>query len=135
MSDDIPSLSDLPMTLDDIVRRNRDLFEVDFATEAELGAVTGGVDLFSRPRGRIDSWRVIALRDHVHPVVTLHVLGRFQDSRAWMTSPVAVMTPERSFVRTRNSLYALGEAAQGEPDITLLLHVAFVLRHWGLDRH
>jgi hypothetical protein len=134
MVDEMPSPQGFPQALGDIVVRNRDLFELGFATAAELAAVTGDVDAIGVPRGRIDHWRVIALRDRVIGHVTLHVLGRFGDARAWMTSAVAVLASNTSRVRTKNSVYVLGQPATGEPDLSLLLHVAFTLRWWGLDR-
>jgi hypothetical protein len=134
MAEDAPSLKDIPTTLDDIVRRNRDRFEVGLATAAELAAVTGGLDSPGTPRGRIDDWRVIALRHRAIHQTTLHLLGRFEDARAWLTSSVVAMAADHSRVRTRNSFYLHGLPAENEPDVTLLLHVAFVLRWWGLDQ-
>lgn len=134
MEEDAPFLREIPKALGEIIRRNRHLLEIGLATDPESTAVTGDVDSRGQLRGRIDSWRVIAIRDRVVPETTLHVLGHFHDARAWLTSPIAVLTADRSLVRTRNSLYELGSPAQGEPDITLLLHTAYALREWGLDR-
>jgi hypothetical protein len=135
MTDDSVSPEDLPTTLDQIVRRNRHLFSIGLATAAELAAVTGDVDMVGAPRGRIDHWYVIAMRHQAIGLTTLHLLGHHHDSRAWLTSNVAVMAPDRARVRTRNSVYLLGEPATGEPDVTLLLRIAFVLRSWGIDGH
>jgi hypothetical protein len=123
----------IPSRLDDIVRRNRELFELGFATAAELAAVTGVLDGSGSPRGTIDDWRIIALRDHVAKHVTLHVVGRFENARAWMTSEIAMIAADESTVRTRNSIYMLGARAVGEPDPSLLFHITFVLRWWGID--
>jgi hypothetical protein len=134
MTDDSVFPEDLPTTLDQIVRRNRDLLSIGLATAAELAAVTGDVDTVGAPRGRIDDWRVTALRHRAIALNTLHVLGRYHDSRSWLTSNVAVISSDQARVRTRNSVYLLGRPATGEPDVRLLLHIAFVLRWWGLDQ-
>jgi hypothetical protein len=104
--------------------------ELGFATEPEIGAVTGDVDSVGDPKGRIHDWRFLAVRDPVARQVTLHVFGRLQTSRSLLTSSVAVVTPDRSRVRTRNSLYELGAAAEGEPDPMLLPSIAAALG-WG----
>ena len=131
---DTPSLEDIPTTLADIVRRNRHLFEIGPATAPEVAAVTGDVDTIGAPRDRIDSWHLIAFRHVSEGIATLHVLGRVRPWTARITSDVAVLAADRSRVRTRNSLYALGSPAEGEPDLPLLLLVVRVLRHWGLDQ-
>jgi hypothetical protein len=125
---DNESPSALPRSPDDVLQNDRDLFEIGFATAAEVASVTGDVDALGASRGRIDDWRVIALRNHLLGRVTLHVVGLFQEGRTRMTSEVAVIADNRSIVRTRNSVYALGTPATAEPDATLLLTVAFMLR-------
>jgi hypothetical protein len=127
-------LEEFPTTLGELVRRNRDRLEVGLATEAELASVTGDLESRIAPVGRIDDWRVVALRDRTVAQTSMHIIGRFQKTRARMTSDIAVLTPDRACVRTRNSLYMLGEQATGEPDLILLLHVAAVLHWWGVDR-
>jgi hypothetical protein len=107
--------------------------EVGFATGSELATVIGVLDGSGTPRGTIDDWRIIALRELVRVRVTLHAIGRFESSRTWMTSEIAVLATHESRVRTRNSIYLLGARAAGEPDPALLLHIAFVLRWWGID--
>jgi hypothetical protein len=133
MSQDEVPLPPLPRSLADIVRRNRDLFEVGLATAAEVAAVTGGVDAVAVPRGRLEWWRMVALRDHVARRVTLHVLGHLGPAHPCMTSEVAVLASDAAMVRTRNSVYLLGSEGQGEPDPLQLLHLAFTLHRWGLN--
>ncbi|HVS78341.1 MAG TPA: hypothetical protein VHE11_15485 [Steroidobacteraceae bacterium] len=123
----------LPQTLDDLVRRHRDRLEIGLATAAELASVSGDVDAVDPPRGRIDGWHIMALRDRVVDSITLHVLGHVEDGRSWITSDVVVLASNRARVRTRNSLYLLGAQATGAPDLRLVLHAAYALRSWGYD--
>lgn len=102
--------------------------EMSFATRAEIAAVTGDLDTRGFSKGRIEQWRVISLRDCISGRVTLHVLGVFHHPWLRLTSPIAVLASDRSRVRTRNSLYELGIAAEGEADPILLLEVALSLR-------
>lgn len=134
MSPNEDILSQVPRRLDDIVRRNRDLFEIGLATASELAAATGDVDSVGAPRGLIDGWHVIAFRDLSIGEASLHMLGYIRPGTGRITSDVVVLAADRSRVRTRNSLYLLGSPAVGEPDLPLLLLVAAVLRHWGIDQ-
>ena len=130
---DVP-IEEMPTTLDAIVRRNRDLFQVGFATATELAAVTGDIQTDGVIRSEILDWHVIALRDLAQKQVTLNILGRLPTGVSWITSPVAAIARDHSLVQTANSQYALGLRADAEPDLELVLHVAFSIRRWGLDR-
>ena len=135
MVDGNPSLEGLPARLEDIVRRNRHRFEVGLATAEEIADVTGRVAVAGREKGSIADWRIVALRHRPMKIITLHILGRFERWPAWFTSYVVALSVDRAHVRTKNSLYQLGRAANGEPEIVQLVHVAYVLKAWGLNDH
>ena len=129
---DVP-IEEMPTTLDAIVRRNRDRFEVGFATATELAAVTGDIRTQGIIRSEILGWHLIALRDLGQKQMTFHILGHLPGGTSWITSPVTVIARDHSLVQTANSQYALGRRADAEPDLELVLHVAFSIRRWGLD--
>ena len=129
---DVP-IEEMPTTLDAIVRRNRDRFEVGFATATELAAVTGDLQTSGIIRSEILGWHLIALRDLGQKQMTFHILGHLPGGTSWITSPVTVIARDYSLVQTANSQYALGRRADAEPDLELVLHVAFSIRRWGLD--
>lgn len=104
------------------------------ATVDKVAAVTDCAPSAGAAKGVIDDWRLVALRHRAARLVTLHILGRF-DSYAWMTYYVPALSADRTRVRTKNSLYGLGQPGAGEPDLPLLLHVAHTLKRWGLDEH
>jgi hypothetical protein len=118
----------------DILRRAEERLEVGYATVLELATVTGTVDTAGEPHRHIDDWRVIALRDRTTHRVTLHVVGRFKDSNARMSSRLAVLAQDHSRVWTRDSVYSLGEPAKTQSDLDLSLDVLRALRSWGGDR-
>ena len=126
-------IEEMPTTLDAIVRRNRDRFEVGFATATELAAVTGDIRTQGIIRSEILGWHLIALRDLGQKQMTFHILGHLPGGTSWITSPVTVIARDHSLVQTANSQYALGRRADAEPDLELVLHVAFSIRRWGLD--
>jgi hypothetical protein len=127
-------LDQIPISLDKIVRRNRHLLAVEVANDDELASATGDIRTQGDIRSEILGWHAIALRDLAHKQVTLHILGRLPTGTSWITSPINVIARDRSAVQTANSMYGLARPADGDPDIELVLHVAFSLRRWGLDR-
>lgn len=135
MTEASTSWIEYPTKLDEIVRRHRERFEVGLATAAEQAAITGDVDTRATPRDTIKTWHLIALRDRTLGQTTMHVLGRVHPDVARITSYIAVLAPDRSHVRTKNSLYRLGPEGHGEPGLALIFLVAAALRRWGLDQH
>jgi hypothetical protein len=121
----------IPTCLDQIVTRNRDRFSLGLATEAEIAALTAPV-LPGYQRGQIEDWRLIATRQ-IGEAPILFLLGHNpKEDGAWMTSAVQTISPDLQRLRTRNSIYALGERGAGEPPLEQILHVCYALRTWGL---
>ena len=119
-----------PITLADLIREHRHMIELRLATPSELSAITGDVDVIAY-KGFVRGWQMIAIRDHLKDVTSLHVVGSFA-MRSWITSDVLVLARDKSFVRTRNSVYALGKRAEADLSIAHLRTVARALRAWGL---
>jgi hypothetical protein len=118
--------------LADLIRSNRHLVELRLAKPSEIAAVTTEFLAVGAIKGLIRHWQMIAIVDHKEATTSLHVVGLMMRT-AWITSDVLRLTADGSFVRTRNSFYALGERAAFPPSIDILLTVAGALRAWGLD--
>ena len=123
----------LPRSLDGIVRKNRDLFEIGLATPDEIAEVIGQSDDDKPHRGLIDRWHLVAFRDRVLRMTSIHVLGNSDETRIRFTSDVSSIAPDMRRVITRNSTYARGKPAVEEPDLLRLLFVSAMVRQWGIN--
>jgi hypothetical protein len=130
-----------PRSLDDIVRINRDRYQIGLATPDELAALVGSVDL-GRVKSTLDEWRFVAFRnvasdsapgrDRALSDVSLSLLGRDAERRGLcITSQVRRIDRSSGLVMTRNSIYRLGSHGAGEPPSDHLIHVAAVTHSWG----
>ena len=95
--------------------------QIGVASDAEIAALIGDVDASGQVKGAVDQWHLVAIRGAGE--TTIHVIGHCGTSRRWMTSPVAVLSPDREMVRTRNSLYRLLTAAAGDLGYDTLLAI------------
>lgn len=127
----------IPRSLDDVVRQNRDQFQIGLATADEIAALAGGVER-GPVKATLDDWRLIAIRSFnsersLEPDrVSLALLGRDAERRScWLTSAVQRIDQNAGLVRTTNSRYGIGVAGVGEPPSDELIHVAAVTYLWG----
>jgi hypothetical protein len=129
-----------PKSLDDIVRRSRDRFQIGLATAEELALLAATVE--DGPiRDTIAEWRIIAFRPIGLGVDArtaaasrsrLSLLGRAVGLRCpWITSEVREIDIDAHLVRTRNSLYRLGARGEGEPPQEDLICVCAATYQWG----
>jgi len=113
----------IPRSLDDIVRVNRDCFQIGSATADEVAVRIAKIEL-RRTRDTIDSWRIIAFRTlnlqsnadsgRVVGNGQLSLLGRAVGLRCTrITSEVLQIDVDNGLVQTRNSLYRLGVKGTG----------------------
>jgi hypothetical protein len=124
-----------PISLADLIGSNGHMIELRLAMPSELSAITGEFDVMGAYKGFVRAWQAIAIRDHLADVTTFHVVGSFA-MRSWITSDLLMLERDRSFVRTRNSVYALGKRAESDLSIAHLRTVAQALKAWGLvDRY
>ncbi|WP_189041559.1 hypothetical protein [Aliidongia dinghuensis] len=107
------------------------MVELRLATPSELASVTGDFDEIGPYKGFVKGWQIIAIHDHLKNSTTLHIVGSFS-MRSWITSDVLMLATDRSFARTRNSVYALGRRAEAGLSIAHLRTVARALKAWGL---
>ena len=117
------------LTLDDVVGR-RDLARVRLATPEEVSALSGPIGEGPN-RGTLMDWRLIAIDVQDGPLEVV-LLGNLGDL-TWGTSIVRAVDFDSGRARTRSgSVYQLGEAGEGEPQLEHVLHMCVLLRHWGL---
>jgi hypothetical protein len=129
---------DIPKSLDDIVRSNRDRVSFGLATEAEIAALPENVGP-SPPTDVIDVWHLISLRERggdAVETVSVHLLGWSQVRRmSWIMSAVVALDRNRNQARTRSGTrYDLGTPGHGEPGLELRLLVCRALNMWGLGK-
>ncbi len=129
-----------PKSLDDIVRKNREHFQIGLAKAEEFASRVAKIEP-GRSVDTIDQWRLVAFRappprlrferemsDKVH----LSLLGEAVKARQiWTTSEVMQIDVEGGFARTQNSLYKLGIKGKGEPPREHLICVAAATHSWG----
>ncbi len=126
----------IPSSLGDIVRIGCDTSSIGLASEDDLARLAGTVPA-GRARDTIDGWYLVTLRIRGtgSELVETWALGWARAAGVvWITSPVAVLDLPGKRLRTKNSVYGLGEAGSGEPDIELRLHLCYALRTWGLGK-
>jgi len=125
----------IPRTLDAIVNRNRALCEIGLATPSEIDGLRGDIDA---PAGAekdvLTDWRFIAFRIRQHQTALVLLGDAERQSLILCTSEVQVASRDGARVRTRNSIYALARAGEGEPPVQHLLQLCATLHEWGLGR-
>lgn len=124
----------LPATLDEIVTRNRDRWQIGLATAAEIAALAGALHAApGEEKDLLADWRLIAIRDrHVGDATLILLADAARAGTSWSTSLVKAVDFERRMARTRNSIYALGDRGQDEPPLLHLLHLCATLHAWGV---
>jgi hypothetical protein len=133
----------IPRSLEDIVRKSRDQFQIALATAEELAVLAAAIEA-GPIRDTIADWRIIAFRaiglavDAQTEAVSrsrLSLLGRAAGMRCpWITSEVTEIDIDGRLVRTRNSLYRLGARGEGEPPQEDLICVCAATHSWGFGR-
>lgn len=127
----------LPKSLNDIVRRNQDRFEVREANGydlAELRSLLYVPAPLPQIRAVIDNWRLILLQ--VDDQSAIYLQGYNRNERCvWMTSAVNAVDFEGMRVLTSNSLYELGREGEGEPTLNDLMHISYTFNRWGFGQY
>jgi hypothetical protein len=133
----------IPRSLEDIVRKARDQFQIGLATAEEMAVLAATVEA-GPIRDTITEWRIIAFRaislsvDAQTQAVSrslLLLLGRAAGTRCpWITSAVTEIDIDRRLVRTQNSLYRLGARGEGEPPQEDLICVCAATHRWGVGK-
>lgn len=124
----------LPATLDEIVTRNRDRWQIGLATAAEIAALTGSICATpGEERDILADWRIVAIRDRqMGDAMFILLADAVRAGTNWSTSLVKTVDFERCLARTRNSVYALAKRGEGEPPLLHRLHLCATLHAWGV---
>lgn len=120
-------------SIDELIRRNRNLIELDLAADAEVGPLLGdGAGL--RGAKSVQDWWLIAIRDLGAGATTVHVVGVAASSlEHWVSYPLEWMAPDLSSCRTAYGSDVLGRRASGPPTREALVAIVTVLREWGIE--
>lgn len=123
----------IPVTLDDIIRKNRELVELCLSTAEEIRALGGEIRPGPPVKGIVDDWRIISLRAKRSGRAQVVLLGHSRTENApWITSAIVRIDLPRNYVLTKSgSLYELGSQGNGEPPRLQLIHVCATLHQWG----
>jgi len=118
----------MPKSLDDIIRKNREHFQLYDSTEEELAALEQTREIVGSPTGTLSSWGFITLRgpkaSYVH-LVGIHI----EKQCDWMTSPILAVSPDRQQAWTRSgSRYVLSGPRTTEHSLS---NICAVLNTWG----
>jgi hypothetical protein len=125
----------VPTSLDNIIRANRDKFDLALANDEQLAHLSKPVDVNSLIKREFTDWRFIALTADVPErgfwMERVFLVGR-QSHHKFVTSPVVAIDRGHHLVRTQNSVYRLaGDPGIGEPDESMLIMVCATFNSWG----
>lgn len=135
MSEERLSLESLiPKSLDDIIRKNRNLFALGLASAEEIKALQSEIQPGLPVKDVIDDWRLICLRDLKKGTGIVFLLGDSQKEAVnWMTSTAIRIDLSQNVLATKSgSIYALGTPGVGEPHRDHLIHVCATFHYWGM---
>lgn len=123
----------IPNTLDDVIRKNRELVELGLSAPDEILALLAEVQQGLPVKDMIDDWHWISLRSKRSGDVKVLLLGQSQkESVAWMTSSIVRIDLAQSVIVTQSGgLYGLGSQGTGEPSRGQIIHVCATFHKWG----
>lgn len=121
-------------TLDAIVTRGRERFQIGLATPAEMATLAAIIDVAAgSEKDVLEDWRLVALRNLQSPCDAAFVLlgHATRQQMNLCTSDVVGLAVEHAVARTKHSIYRLGTAGSGEPPTQHILHLCATLHMWG----
>ena len=123
----------VPKSLSDIIRKNRDRYELRLSTEQDLAAfapMVSKMDSARQIRDTINDWRIVCLQAAAGKTQFLTGIAESVDT-VWATSTIVSVDFENGLVLTSNSVYRLGSKGIGEPGLRMLMHICACFRAWG----
>jgi len=124
----------IPKFLDDVIRKNRNLFELGLSIIEDIQAIHIEIQPGMPVKDVIDDWRLISFRDKRTGRNQVLLLGDSQKKgNSWITSSIVLIDLPQNIVVTKSmSVYKLGSQGNGEPPRRHLIHVCAALHKWGL---
>lgn len=115
----------IPKGLDDIIRENKDKITLSMASLADIGELVGELKS-GWTQAVMNDWRI------VKTCVTgggtfFMLLGDIVGDGSYATSNIEKVDFSRNLVKTKNSLYKLGTAGDGEPHQDQLIVLCAVM--------
>lgn len=127
----------IPKGLDDIIRENRDKFELRLASDQEKSALYASIPP-GPIKNRVENWYFITLFAKSPKQSVVMLLGHIADSSyPWITSEVQRIDLKSHLVFTQSgSCYALeGPEGKGEPGLDLLTAICAAFHEWGSGKY
>lgn len=128
----------MPTCLDDIVRANRERFAIRMSTTLDLDnlpPMSLAMSSQMSVKATLEDWRIICITSKGEGDLLFLVGDKQPRNTPLVTSNIKAVDFEKGLVLTRNSLYRIGRAGNGEPDTSMILTIIGVLRGWGLGPH
>lgn len=127
----------IPENIDDIIRVNRDRFQLAFATDAELEGLEQAIPgpSASVVRHSSQDWNILLVHQTIDgsrkslPVLLGKVL---ETGECRVTSAVTAIDSRAGLVRTAHSLYRIVGPRNPTPDRHLLMHICIWLNQRGV---
>lgn len=123
----------IPKSMDDIIRKNREVVQLRLANEEDISKLQAEIDEVN-PVFILDNWSLIAFDRH--GATTVHLIGDVRgESNPRITSLVRAIDMKR-YVLTTNSgnLYQMGSRKDGEPNTEKLYLICAYIHQWGIGQ-
>lgn len=130
----------IPASLDEIIRENRDICSLHLSTPEDLAELPAIVEMMANPKNvsaTINNWRFVCLNRSSEHGGKVHLLTGIHEAQncVWATSVVVAIDLKRGFVLTQSgTLYQLGSPGVGEPELDILLHLCAQFHKWGFGK-
>lgn len=123
----------IPRSIDDIIRKNRDLAELRLSTEADTKILEKALSGPDQIKDTIKNWRLISFCVKQTDLIQVLLLGdSASKNHPWITSPVVSIDFRKQVVLTASgSIYRLGAAGNGEPPKEHLICICAAFHSWG----
>lgn len=103
----------IPKNIDDIIRKNRDQASLSIATLTDIGELIGDIES-NNIVDVMHNWHIGKL-SVVDTPDAFTLLGDIEGDGSYATSYIKCIDFKRQKIMTKNSIYLLGEAGEGEP--------------------
>lgn len=121
----------IPKSLNDIIRKNRELVQLRLANEADILKLQSEIHEVN-PVFILDNWNLIAFD---RPgATTIHLIGDVRgESEPRITNLIRAIDMKRQLLLTNSgNLYQMGTNNDGEPNTEKLYLICAYMHQWGI---